>query len=125
MLNNPKLIEKECKKHGNTTHILEGRGYYRCKKCRVDAVTRRRRKVKQKAIDYKGGKCEKCGYDRCVAALEFHHKDPNGKDFGISKDGITRSWDKVKKELDKCVLLCSNCHKETHYELEKLKWIEW
>tara|TARA_R110000851_G_scaffold78423_6_gene173122 strand:- start:1080 stop:1439 length:360 start_codon:yes stop_codon:yes gene_type:complete len=114
MLNKPKLIERGCKKHGDTTHILEGRGYYRCKKCRVGAVTRRRQKVKQKAVDYKGGKCEKCDYNKCVAALEFHHKDPNEKDFSISKNGACTSWEKVKAEVDKCMLVCSNCHREIH-----------
>lgn len=78
------------------------------------AVARRRRKVKTLAIEYKGGQCTRCGYDRCEAALEFHHRDRTQKDFGLSADGLTRSWERTKKELDKCVLLCSNCHKEEH-----------
>ena len=76
-----------------------------------------RKRTKIKLIEYKGGKCEKCGYDKCVGALEFHHLDPNEKDFNISKSGHSRSWKRVKDELDKCILLCSNCHKETHEEL--------
>ena len=56
-----------------------------------------------------------CGYNSCIAALEFHHRDPTQKDFTISKIK-NRSFDmKVKQELDKCDLLCSNCHKETHF----------
>ena len=55
-----------------------------------------------------------CGYDRCQWALDFHHLDPSQKEFGISMDGITRSWERVQKELDKCVLVCSNCHREIH-----------
>ena len=66
------------------------------------------------AITYKGGKCQCCGYNRCLGALEFHHIDPSSKDFGISSKGYTRSWDKVKSELDKCVLVCANCHREIH-----------
>ncbi len=106
-------MEKICNKHGLTEHRLRSDGGYRCKKCVVDAVTKRRRKLKLLAIDYKGGKCSKCGYDKCADALDFHHKDPNQKDFGISS-GDTRSWDSIKVELDKCDLLCSNCHRELH-----------
>lgn len=78
----------------------------------VQAVMRRRAKIKQMAIDYKGGKCYLCGYDKCTSALEFHHINPEEKLFSISHEGTTRSWESVKKELDKCVLLCSNCHRE-------------
>jgi hypothetical protein len=66
------------------------------------------------SVEYKGGKCSSCGYNKCIAALEFHHLDPSKKDFSISSSGNTRSWNKVKEELDKCVLLCSNCHREVH-----------
>ncbi len=69
------------------------------------------------AVEYKGGKCERCGYDRCMEALEFHHLDPIHKDFNISSKGYTRSWKKVQSELDKCVMLCANCHRETHAKL--------
>jgi hypothetical protein len=109
-----KNIEKNCQYHGPVRHILEGRGSYRCTKCRSEAVQRRRDKLKQKAINYKGGKCEKCGYSKCTAALDFHHVEPEHKDFAIAKSGITRSWDKIKIELDKCILVCANCHREEH-----------
>ena len=107
---------RECKKHGLTEFRQYNNGKnknkaYKCMKCNVDAVTRRRHLIKEKAIAYKGGKCEKCGYNKCVRALEFHHTDKN-KEFGIGAKGYTRSWEEVKKELDKCILLCSNCHKE-------------
>lgn len=110
-----KEITKNCKYHGETTFILEGRGYYRCKKCRSQRVTEARRRRKEKAIEYKGGSCEKCGYNKCVAALEFHHLDPTQKDFSFSAKGIARSWDKQRVELDKCILVCSNCHAEIHH----------
>jgi len=70
------------------------------------------------AIDYRGGKCEICGYSRCSEALEFHHIDQGSKDFGISDKGYTRSWERIKKELAKCLLLCSNCHRELHSGLQ-------
>lgn len=84
------------------------------KRKNVEAVQKRRRKVKKLAIQYKGGKCERCGYDKCSRALEFHHLDPNEKDFGIGHKGYTRSWEKVKEELDKCIMVCANCHAEIH-----------
>jgi len=101
-----------CKHHGETSFVLEGRGYYRCQKCRSASVSRKRRELKRRAVEYKGGKCERCGYDRCIAALDFHHKD--SKDFSISRKGLTRGWEKVKKEIGKCLLLCANCHREEH-----------
>lgn len=81
------------------------------------AVSNRRRKLKQLAVEYKGGKCQKCGYDKFVGALEFHHLNPAKKDFSISHDGHTMSWERLKIELDKCILLCSNCHKEEHEKI--------
>lgn len=51
---------------------------------------------------------------KCVDALDFHHLDPTQKDFGFGAKGYTRAWSKIQKELDKCVMLCSNCHRETH-----------
>lgn len=79
-------------------------------------VSELRRKVKLQAIEYKGGKCVQCGYDKCPSAMIFHHVDPNEKDYGLSESGISRSFEKSKTELDKCILLCSNCHAELHYE---------
>ena len=67
-------------------------------------------------IAYKGGKCQMCGYDKCERELEFHHLDPSEKDFGISKT-LTRSVASLKEEVDKCILLCSNCHAEEHQRL--------
>ncbi len=78
------------------------------------AVDKRRKKVKVMAVELKGGKCEICGYDKCMAAMVFHHKDPCKKEFGLSMQGLTRSWESTKRELGKCVLLCSNCHREVH-----------
>jgi hypothetical protein len=69
------------------------------------------------AKEYKGGCCSVCGYDRCIEALEFHHLDPEKKDFGISNKGYTRSWEKIKKELDQCEILCANCHREVHAKI--------
>lgn len=107
---------KDCKVHGKTIFSHRSDGRWRCKKCVVDAVKKRRRNLKIKAVEYKGGKCEACGYSKCLGALDFHHRDKLEKEFGIGKGGYTRSWLKVKKELDKCDLLCCRCHTEKHYE---------
>ena len=80
----------------------------------IAAVYKRRKKVRQMAVEYKGGRCKVCGYNRCIEALEFHHNNGSKKDFSISEKGYTRSWAKVKEELDKCILLCANCHREIH-----------
>lgn len=108
-------MKKICKKHGLTEFYATSNSY-RCKKCNVNSVTERRRKLKILAVQHKGGKCERCGYDKCIDALEFHHKDRSKKEFGIGA-GSTKSWDKIKKEIEKCELLCSNCHKEEHSKI--------
>lgn len=106
-------VQKICKRHGLTEFSVDKNGKCRCKKCRQDAVQKRRRNLKQLAVEYKGGKCQICGYNKYIGALEFHHLNPEEKDFEIGC-GNTKSFEKFKKELDKCILVCSNCHKELH-----------
>ncbi len=119
-MSKPKYIEKLCKRHGLTEFVLESRGYYRCPKCRVFHVSQHRVGLKLKAIAYLGGKCRNCGYAKCKDALQFNHL--NDKTSDLSKlivRGFT--WNKLVKELDKCELLCANCHAEHHYKgLDKL-----
>lgn len=108
---------RNCSKHGDTEFAFYKEGEksrWRCLKCQTDATQKRRDKLKEKAVEYKGGKCEKCGYNKYAGALEFHHLNPNEKDFGIGSKGYTRSWKSVKTELDKCIILCANCHREIH-----------
>lgn len=100
-----------CAVHGDTDFILEGRGYYRCKRCRMERVTRRRRKVKAILVADAGGRCCICGYDRWTGALEFHHLDPETKRIEISH-GAALSLKMLREEAQKCVLVCSNCHAE-------------
>lgn len=80
----------------------------------IQAVKKRRRKIREMAVEYKGGKCVICGYNKYIGALDFHHVGDEGKDFGISAKGYTRSWERVREELDKCILVCANCHRELH-----------
>ncbi len=112
--------ERDCKHHGKTlfvqtSKLKSGKYSFRCCKCRVDAVVKRRKTTKQKAVDYKGNKCEDCSLkSEYIEVYDFHHKDPTEKDFGIAKKGNCRAWENVKKELDKCVMLCANCHRVRH-----------
>ena len=92
-------------KTGNSTY---------CKQCSTIMVINRQRKLKQLAIDYKGGCCEKCGYNKYNGALEFHHLDPSKKDFTIGHSKLSTFNEKIKEELDKCILVCANCHREIH-----------
>lgn len=71
-------------------------------------------------IEYKGGKCVICGYKKCVWAFDLHHVDGSKKEFGLSVRGLTRSWDKVQKEINKCILVCANCHREIHAGIVQL-----
>ena len=75
------------------------------------------RKEKQKAVDYMGGSCAVCGFVKCLSALEFHHLNPK------EKEGYNSHWtfEINKKELDKCILLCANCHREKHEEMDNAK----
>ena len=98
----------------------DGKTQSYCKLCNNRNSLDRKRALKQQAINYKGGKCERCGYSKCNSALEFHHLDPSQKDFNLAKQRAT-SWEKNKEricaELDKCIMICANCHRELHAEM--------
>lgn len=98
---------------------MERRTYADRREYLIKAVQKRRKEVRQRAIGHKGGRCQICGYDRCAEALEFHHLDSSHKDFGISSQGYTRGWSKIREELEKCALLCANCHREVHAGLQR------
>ena len=82
------------------------------------AVSTWRKNLKQRALALFGHKCSVCGYSRCAAALEFHHLDPSKKEFSLSKVYANpRKWSEVIQELEKCALLCANCHREVHQNI--------
>ena len=100
------------KKNPNTTFAQEIRGMRR----------------KLKLIEEMGGKCQICGYDKNISALEFHHKDPTQKDFQLDARKMSNTkWETLLEEAKKCDLLCANCHREIHHpemtksEINKLK----
>src|ERR1700680_5015487 len=101
-----RICKKEYRMNKLKGHILTT-----CNNCES---TTRKFKMKQRCLEYMGGKCEVCGYSRCSAAMDFHHRDESQKSFTIACC-YSRSWDALRKELDKCVLLCANCHRELHY----------
>lgn len=89
----------------------------------VDKVIRSRQKKKQTLVEYKGGKCERCGLKTHIMDLyDFHHIDPSKKEFGLGGGGKNLSIEKCKEEVDKCMLVCKNCHYTIHYELKVQKY---
>lgn len=90
-----------------------------CDKTRIVLIQHR---FKEKMVFYKGGSCMKCGYAKNIAALDFHHRDPRQKSFAVGKFRSLRgrTWKEIARELDKCDLLCANCHREEHNPLSQL-----
>ena len=123
---NPLLKEEEktcilCKKKFISNNIKRLYCYDCCPVGLTSAEAQRykKRKVKSILIDYKGGKCSICGYDKCQGALQFHHLDPKEKEFTFSHVNLNDtnfSIEKMKEEADKCILVCANCHFELHYK---------
>ena len=72
-----------------------------------------RQQRKQKAIEYKGGCCADCEGVFLPAVYDFHHLDPTAKDLAPAQ-ALSGTWERAKAELDKCVLLCANCHRTRH-----------
>ena len=123
--NNPEKVNKEkiCPICGNTFSPKTGAANQRicCYECMPEGIQLTRGMFLAKIKRARGGKCTRCGYDKCMKALEFHHIDPQKKDFTISNDHF-KLKDAVE-ESKKCILICSNCHKELHdnlWDIEEL-----
>ena len=109
-----------CARHGLTKFTRSPSGAFRCQLCRNEAVTNRRRAVKEILIQAAGGECALCGYARSPAALQFHHAEPIQKAFGISERGVSRALERARQEAAKCVLLCATCHAEVEAGVARL-----
>jgi Helix-turn-helix domain len=110
------VTTRRCSSHGMVEFVRYGpTDAFRCRRCRYDAVSRRRRLVKATLMEEFGGACQICGYDRFAGALQFHHRDPSTKAFGIALEGSARSLERAREEAAKCVLLCANCHAEVEW----------
>lgn len=118
-----KHIERHCRVHGETTWRRDGKKYT-CIACHSGYIKRKRAQNKQALIDYLGGRCQQCGYNRYIGALEFHHRDPNAKAFGLSESNFARPLASLKIEADKCDLLCANCHREVENGLDTGEGVE-
>src|SRR5690242_7325773 len=102
-----------CRVHGVTTFKLrDDSKTFRCLKCRSADVSNSRRRCKEQLVREAGGRCQICGYDNYIGALQFHHVDPKTKRFGVSHRGIPRALAVAREETRRCVLLCANCHAE-------------
>lgn len=125
------IISKDVSKCPKCKKIINIENFYKrrnntglspyCKKCTNSQTLKRQRNLKEKAVLYKGGKCENCGYCKCIGALEFHHTNPKEKEFSLSQIRSTSWNNKIEEELKKCLLLCANCHRETHENINKNK----
>jgi hypothetical protein len=114
-------INRRCSRHGMTRFLLDNRGVYRCMRCRGEDVSAWRRRAKRRLVEEAGGRCQICGYDRYMGALQFHHVDPSRKSFLLSMRGCTRSIEKLRAEAAKCQLLCANCHAEVEAGLAQVE----
>jgi predicted HNH restriction endonuclease len=117
-----KLCRKCGKTKENTFFFMRKRNnapYGYCKECVTVQTMERLKTYKEQAILYLGGSCRLCGYNKYIGALEFHHLDPSIKD---AKYSSMKNWSfgSKKDELDKCILLCANCHREVEAGIVKV-----
>jgi len=116
------LTEENFYKRTNGKRVGMWHSY--CKPCNNEDTVGRQRAFKQRCVEYKGGQCEHCGFDKHNAAMDFHHTDPSEKDFALSRfrhTSFDKNKEKIEGELDKCLLLCRNCHAIEHARLQQLK----
>lgn len=127
------ITDKRCNKCRQTKNLSEFHNspstkdglYFRCKECCKSYQPNRKlkeRNDKIERVNYLGGECIRCGYN-LPEGIDFHHIDPSQKEFGIADQKGDLSNERLKKELQKCVPLCRNCHAEFHagrFDLEPL-----
>ena len=106
-------IKELCKKCGKIEEFYKYDKRKMCKKCRGRYVWERSAIRKMKIVEYMGGECEMCGYNKYYGALEMHHEDPSKKEYSM-REMRSMAWEKIVKEMKKCKLLCANCHREIH-----------
>ena len=124
--NECKSSRKVAKKFGCSRYVISKYLNINKRKPKLDSVTLKKNRSKSvvnwrkdkkiKLVEYKGGSCQVCGYEKSIGALAFHHRDPEKKDFNISAKSY--AYERLKKEVDKCVLVCGNCHIEIHEEIQ-------
>lgn len=102
-----------CKCGEDDPQKFYGKKGHICARCQNEYNIRKGRDMRQKCLDYLGAYCRQCGFDKHPSALEFHHIDPSEKDAGYGHYRYW-TWERAKKEMDKCTVLCSNCHRAHH-----------
>jgi len=120
--NNTNVYIKKCKHHGLTEYYVSNKKCVLCVNNRdknKNHIEERNIKI-QRIVDYMGGKCVHCGYNKCNRALDCHHLNPNEKEYAIS-EMYNRKWSFIEQEIKKCILLCANCHQNIHNEEEFLE----
>jgi hypothetical protein len=105
-------------KTSEVASIVKGKAYRRlkCRYCKKSRQNERRQEHYVWITEYKKTVCcSRCGFAD-YRALDFHHLNPLEKDFAVA-DLISRgaSLNKIKKEIEKCVILCANCHRIEHW----------
>lgn len=110
-----KHVVHQCACGENNPHQFYGNMQGICKHCFSTRVILLGIQTRIEAIEYLGGQCIECGYHNCISALEFHHKDPAIKDNSALRRIGSISWERRKRELDRCILVCSNCHRWIHW----------
>ena len=113
------MLTVNCHIHGIVKAHKNGKKTPRCSVCNTERGLKAHKIVKQEAVDYLGGKCLLCNYDKCQEALDFHHVYPEQKEFAI-RDKSSKTFKTILPEIQKCVLLCANCHRELHAGLHTI-----
>jgi len=114
------MMNRFCKKHGLVKHLKRKDGIYRCASCASEWVVNNRKAKKERLVKLFGGKCTLCGYKTYVGALDFHHINPEEKEFTLSVKGLCYSWTSILKEAKKCIIVCKNCHAEIGVGIKKI-----
>jgi hypothetical protein len=108
---------RECQRRKIRQHYCDNRQYY------IDKATIRTTGLREWLKDIKSElKCQKCGEDH-PACIEFHHRDPSKKDMDLATvagRGICK--ERILKEIEKCDILCSNCHRKYHFDTKTGPW---
>lgn len=119
-LSNPQWVTLTCQYCNKEFQYFRKSSTYRksCYECipegKENDASLIRRLIKKKAVEYKNNECYICKKQFPYSVYDFHHLDPTKKDFGLGDKTSTVKWDKVKDEIDKCILVCANCHRQIH-----------
>ena len=110
----PAKSQRTCDTCGREFIFIRRKGHL-LNRCRSCCTTVRRKAMKKRVVEFKGGACIRCGYNKQIEVLSFHHRDPSLKSHEVC-GAVNRSFAANLAEAEKCDLLCANCHMEVHAE---------